>query len=57
MPCGIFRRIVRKFIFQEFAVFLGFRQFLEALPEALAVFLRELRAHGRQVYRMSELSD
>ena len=49
IPFRIFRRIVRKLVFQELAVFLRFGQLLEALPETLAVFLCQLRADGRQV--------
>ncbi len=48
----IFCRIVREFILQEFAVLVCFRQFFQALPEAFASFLRELRAQRCQVHRL-----
>jgi hypothetical protein len=36
-------------MFEEFAIFFRFRQFLEALPEVFLPGLRELRAHSGEI--------
>ena len=51
-PLRISLRIRRKLVLEEIAIFLGIRQFLEALPQALAAVACELRPRRNQIDRI-----